>query len=128
MRPALWAGAVAVEDSRLLLVRGGAPHQAGVWSLPAVEVAPDEPLVAAAVRAVDEVAGAEAVVEGLLGYVEDLREGTHRVLLVFEATVLADTDLAAPATWVGFEDVTEVPVVPGVVELLVDRGILRVIA
>lgn len=127
MRPALWAGAVAVEDSRLLLVRSPAPPQAGAWSVPAVAVAPDEPLVAAAVRAADEMAGVEAVVEGLLGYVEDLG-ADHRVLLVFEATVLADAHLAPAASWVGFEDIGEVPVVPGLVELLVDRGILRLIA
>jgi len=125
--PALWAGAVAVEDSRLLLVRGSAPH-AGLWSVPAVEVAVDEPLAAAAVRAVDEVAGAEAVIEGLLGYVEDLAAGAHRVLLLFEATVLADADLAPAATWIGFEDVADLPVVTGLVELLVERGILRLIA
>lgn len=122
MTPRLWAGAMALENSRLLLVRGAAPTPPGQWSVPAVEVAVGEPLAAAAVRAVDEVAGAEAVVEGLLGYVEDLASNGHHVLLVFQVAVLADAHLAPAATWVGFEDVTELPVVPGLVELLAERG------
>lgn len=128
MRPALWAGAVAVEDSRLLLVRSRPPARAGWWTVPAVEVALDEPLAAAVVRAIDEEAGLEAMAEGLLGYVQQLEEGTHRVLLVFGATVLAGGGLRPAACWVEVDDVAELPLVPGLVELLVERGILRLIA
>ena len=128
MRPALWAGAVAVEDSRLLLVRSRPPARAGWWTVPAVEVALDEPLAAAVVRAVDEEAGLEALAEGLLGYIEQLEEGTHRVLLVFAATVLTGGGPGPAASWVDVDDVAELPLVPGLVELLVERGILRLIA
>jgi len=117
-----------VEDGRLLLVRGAAAPRIGLWSVPAVEVATDEPLVAAVVRGVDEAAGGEAVCEGLLGYFEDLDGEKHRVHLAFEVTVLADSHLAPRATWVSLEDVAELPLVQGLVELLAERGILQLIA
>jgi len=118
---------VAVEDSRLLLVRGTVAPQAGRWSLPAVEVVADEPLAAAVVRAGDQDAGVEAVCESLLGYVEDLAGEEHRVLLAFEVTVLTDDGLSPSATWVELERVAELPLVAGLAELLIERGILPLI-
>ena len=125
--PRLWVGAVAVEVDRLLLVRRSAPPEAGRWSVPATEVAADEPLVAAVVRAADEAAGLEAVCGRLLGHVEQLGSG-HRVLLAFEATVLSEGLLAPAAAWVSLDEVAERQLVEGLAELLADRGILRLIA
>jgi ADP-ribose pyrophosphatase YjhB (NUDIX family) len=125
--PDLWAGAVAVEDGQILLVRGWSPHDGGRWSVPAAQVAPGEPLVAAVVRAVEEAAGLEAVCDGLLGHVELLGGDVHRVLLAFGATVLSDAAPQGTGTWVGLEEVTDRPLADGLPELLADHGILRLI-
>jgi ADP-ribose pyrophosphatase YjhB (NUDIX family) len=119
---------VVVEAGGLLLVRRSSPPDAGLWSVPATQVALDEPLVAAVVRAVDESAGLEAVCEGLLGHLEHLSGDAHRVLLAFEATVLSDGGMAPAASWVDLDDVAERPLIDGLPELLADRGILRLIA
>jgi ADP-ribose pyrophosphatase YjhB (NUDIX family) len=126
-QPSLWAGAVVVDVDRLLLVwRTSAPGP-DRWSVPAVAVAPDEPLAAAVVRAVDEQTGLEAVCEGHLGHLELLGDG-HRVLLAFRATALSEGALKPAATWVGLDEVAERPLTDGLGELLADQGILRVIA
>lgn len=125
--PVLAVGAVVVDDGRLLLVRQDDPSDAGLWSLPVAEVALDEPLVAAVVRAVEEDTGLEAVCECPVGHLEQLG-GRHRVVLAFEATVLRDAQPAAGAAWVALDEVTERPLGEGVAELLADRGILRLIA
>lgn len=126
-RPSLWVAAVVVEEDRLLLVWRPSAPDAERWSLPSVEVALGEPLAAAVVRAVEEDAGLEAVCEGRLGHIEQLREG-HRVLLTFRATVLADRMLRPATRWVDLDEVAEQQLADGLAELLADQGILRVIA
>jgi len=117
------AGAVAVEGGQILLVPDG-----GRWTMPAVELVADEPLVAAVVRAVEEQAGLEAVCGRLLGPVELIGGAVHRVLLAFEATVLDRGEgPGRPASWVGLEEVTNRRLADGLPELLADRGILRLI-
>jgi len=118
---------VAVEGGQILLVRRSSPPESGLWALPAVEVAADEPLVVAAVRAVEEGAGLEAVCARMLGHVEHFARDCHRVLLAFEATVLSDPRPASPARWVPVDEVTDLQLTAGLPELLADRGIIRLI-
>jgi ADP-ribose pyrophosphatase YjhB (NUDIX family) len=118
---------VAVEGGQILLVRRPTPPDAGRWTVPAVEVAADEPLVVAVVRAVEEGAGLQAVGGALLGHIEQLADDGHRVLLAFEATVLSDRPPPPPASWVALDEVTDRPLGDGLPELLADRGILRLI-
>ena len=118
---------MVVDDGRLLLVWRSQPPDADRWSLPTAEVALDEPLVAAVVRAVDEDAGLEAVCEGPLGHLERLGEG-HRVLLAFRAALLGEGVPRAGAAWVDLDDVAQRPLVDGLAELLTDQEILHLIA
>jgi ADP-ribose pyrophosphatase YjhB (NUDIX family) len=126
-RPSLWVAAVVVDDDRLLLVWRSSPPGAERWCVPAVEVALDEPLAAAVVRAVEEDGGLEAVCEDRLGHIELLGDG-HRVLLAFRATLLGEGMLSPAAAWVALDDVAERALIDGLGELLADLGILRVIA
>jgi 8-oxo-dGTP diphosphatase len=126
--PVLWVGAVIVEEGRLLLVRQGAPPDAGRWTIPSTELAGDEALAAGVVRAVLEATGLEAVCERLVGVVEDLAPDHHRVVLVFGATVLDAGVLKPAASWVAVDEVTDRPLAEGLPELLADCGILRLIA
>ena len=123
--PVLWVGAVVVEEDRILLVRRASPS--GLWSLPSVAVAADEPLAAAVVRAVREDAGLEAVCDRLLGHLEYLGGDGHRVLLAFAATALPGLEVQ-PASWVDLDEVTDRALVEGLAEFLAEQGVLRLIA
>ena len=125
--PALWVGALVVEEDRILLVRRSSPPEAGLWSLPAAQVAPDEPLAAAVVRAVLAGTGLEAVCDGLLGYLESFAP-SHRVLLAFAATALPGPAGRGDPWWVGLEEVTDRPLAEGLPEFLAEQGILPLIA
>jgi ADP-ribose pyrophosphatase YjhB (NUDIX family)/N-acetylglutamate synthase-like GNAT family acetyltransferase len=61
------AGAVVVENGRLLLVRRANPPEAGLWSLPGGRVEPDEEPAATAARETLEETGCHVVIGALAG-------------------------------------------------------------
>jgi 8-oxo-dGTP diphosphatase len=133
-RPEVCAGAIAVHDGDLLLIRRGHGPGAGEWSVPGGRVEHGELLAEAVVREVREETGLECVCGPLIGWVERVGDGSaHHVILDFEVTVLDDTvpqagDDAAEARWVPLAEVTDLRLVDGLVEFLHEHGIIDVIA
>jgi 8-oxo-dGTP diphosphatase len=115
------------------MVRRGRGPAAGQWSLPGGRVEGGETLAEAVVRELEEEAGIESVCGPLIGWVERFDDDHHFVILDFEVDVLEGAepvagDDAAEARWVPLGEISELSVVPGLVEFLHENGILDVIA
>ncbi len=122
-------GAVAVHEGRLLLVRRGREPARGRWSLPGGRVEWGETLRAAVEREVAEETGLVAVCGELIGWVERLDAAHHFVILDFGVSIVGDTrpragDDASDARWVTPAELHSLPLVEGLVEFLVSRGVL----
>ena len=126
-------GGVACRDDELLLVRRGHGPAAGCWSLPGGRVEFGEDLREALVREMLEETGLEVVVEEFLGWVErigDDPEPFHFVILDFRVHVFdpdadpAAGDDAAEARWVPVAELVEVSLTDGLLDFLVDTGVV----
>jgi ADP-ribose pyrophosphatase YjhB (NUDIX family) len=87
-------------------------------------------VAAAVVREVAEETGLEVVVDDLLGWVERVDDDEHFVILDFTVTVmdpdatLRPGDDATEAAWVAWSSLADYRLVPGLVEFLVDVGVI----
>ncbi|MDQ3570440.1 MAG: NUDIX domain-containing protein [Actinomycetota bacterium] len=133
MRPApqLCVGAVVVEGTRLLMVRRGRDPGAGRWSIPGGHVEPGETVTEAVVRELREETGVRGVCQDLVGWLERTGPDHHLVILDFAVKVQASEELApgddaTDAAWVPLDDVPQLAVVDGLVQFLVDHGIMAV--
>lgn len=123
-------GAVALRDGEVLLVRRGRGPAAGEWSVPGGRVQVGEELHEAVVREVAEETGLEVVVERFLGWVERIGDVHHFVILDFVVSVLdpgqvpSAGDDATEVAWMALADLDGVRLVDGLLEFLVDHGIL----
>jgi 8-oxo-dGTP diphosphatase len=132
--PEVAVGAVVTRDGQLLLVRRGHGPAAGEWSVPGGRVRLGEELHEAVVRETREETGLEVVVERFLGWVERIDGGAdphHFVILDFacapldpEQPVVAGDD-AADAEWVDLDDLDGVPLVDGLLDFLLEVGVLQ---
>ena len=128
--PEVAVGAIVVADDRILLIRRARPPAIGRWSVPGGRVIGGETLAEAVVRELAEETGLEGVCGRLIGVVERIDDDHHFVILDHEVTLLdlqrAPTagDDAAEVAWVPLVDLTDWPVVDGLVEFLHDHGLL----
>jgi ADP-ribose pyrophosphatase YjhB (NUDIX family) len=133
-RPEVAIGAVVLRDGQLLLVRRGHGPAAGEWSLPGGRVRLGEEVHEATVRETQEETGIDVVVERFLGWVERMGSDPqpyHFVILDF-ACVPVDPlqspvagDDAAEATWVALDQLDGLPLVQGLLEFLLDVGVMQ---
>jgi ADP-ribose pyrophosphatase YjhB (NUDIX family) len=128
--PVVAVGAVAVQADALLLVRRGRGPAAGEWSVPGGRVEPGETLHEAVVRETYEETALEVVVERFLGWAERTDDDDHFVILDFAVTLLDPDavpvagDDAAEAAWVRWSELSELRLVGGLHEFLVDHGVV----
>lgn len=144
--PQLGVSGVATRDNELLLVRRGHGPAAGVWSIPGGRVRFGEDLREALVREFLEETALEVVVDAFLGWIERIDMSndqdasakrtaledteSHYVILTFEVTLLDQQqvpragDDAAEAAWVHLEDLAEMTLTEGLLELLIDADII----
>lgn len=131
--PRLCVGAVASDAEHLLLVRRGRGPAQGAWAVPGGRVEPGETLAEAVVREVAEETGLEVVCDELVGWVEQITDDRHYVVLDFRVSVLAGGepragDDAAEARWVPLAEVASLPLADGLAQFLHEHGILPTIA
>jgi len=119
-----------VQADALLLVRRGRGPAAGEWSVPGGRVEPGETLHEAVVRETYEETALEVVVERFLGWAERIDDDDHFVILDFAVTLLDPDavpvagDDAAEAAWVPWSELSELRLVGGLHEFLVDHGVV----
>jgi 8-oxo-dGTP diphosphatase len=136
-RPEIAVGAVAVRVGELLLVRRGRGPAAGEWSLPGGRVRFGEELREATVRETREETGIDVVVDRFLGWVERMGsdpEPYHFVILDFACVPIDPRqspvagDDAAEARWVDLGDLDGLALVAGLVDFLVETGVMHAAA
>jgi ADP-ribose pyrophosphatase YjhB (NUDIX family) len=119
---------------RLLLIQRGTEPGRGYWTLPGGRVERGETMAEACVRELYEETGIEGVCHGMLGFVERIsrRGNYHFVIVDFTVTPLSDAEPRAgtdadDARWVPLDEVSDLPLVSGLIEFLADHDIINAI-
>lgn len=133
----LHVGGIWQLGDALVLVRRGHGAAGGSWALPGGPVRAGETLAEAVVRSVAEQTGADGLCGPFVGWSEVVDEGPHVVTMHFEVVVLdppehdrrsgtidgAPGDARVTPVW----EVTEVPLVAGLAELLADLDLIELV-
>ncbi|MGI9621941.1 MAG: NUDIX hydrolase [Acidimicrobiales bacterium] len=128
-RPELCVGAVAIHDDCLLLIERATEPGAGQWSLPGGRVEHGETMKSAVEREVREETGLVVTALDVIGWVERIELSHHFVIVDFRVAV-GDTlvptagDDARDAAWVPLSAVPSRRLVEGLLDFLVEHGVL----
>ncbi len=119
-------------DDRLLLVERATAPDVGRWALPGGRVEPGETLREAVVRETAEETSISVVPEASVGWVERIDDDAHYVIVSFDAVTLDRVDPmaggdAASVRWVPRWEVSDLPLVEGLLDFLAEHGIVAVI-
>ncbi len=130
MSPTLGVGGVALHDGKILMIERGHEPGLGLWALPGGRVEGGETMENAVVREMAEETGLVVECGSLRGWLERIGGGYHMVIFDFDVTVTGPTDPtpgddAAKARWCGLHDLESLPLVPGMMQFLVDHGVMN---
>ena len=122
-------GGVAVIDGAILLIERGTEPSAGCWSVPGGRLEPGETLAQAVVREVAEETGLAVVAGSLIALAERIGPDHHILIANHHVEIIGSTtptagDDAADAAWVPLDQLTEIELVPGLLDYLRDNGIV----
>jgi 8-oxo-dGTP diphosphatase len=128
-RPELCVAAILVSDEQLLMIRRGHGPAAGEWAVPGGRVEPGETLAEAVLRELHEETGIDGLCGDLIGWIEQITDDHHFVILDFAVTCLDHTepvagDDAAEAAWVPLDEVVERRLAPGLEQFLAEHQII----
>jgi len=129
--PTPGAGALIIEDGRMLLIRRGRGAYVGHWAVPGGRQRRGEAMRQAAAREVREETGIEVEVGDLVWAGDIMDPGVppayHYTVVDFAATpiggVLKSGDDAAEARWVPLDEVRSLPLTPTMYDLLDRLGL-----
>ncbi len=129
-RPETSVGAIVVNDGQLLLIQRGREPALGLRSVPGGRVEGGETLAEAVAREVGEETGLEVVCGDFVGFVERIGEASHYVILDFWAHMVGNQPLragddAADAAWVDLDELHAVDLVDGMLDFLIEHGVVR---
>ena len=132
-RVELCVGGVVFRDDALLMVRRATNPGQGQWSLPGGRVEPGETMHQAVVRELAEETGVTVICDEPIGWVEQIADGYHFVIVNFAATAVSgETPLgasdAAEAAFVPRWTVSELDLVEDLFGFLADHGIVETLA
>jgi 8-oxo-dGTP diphosphatase len=120
-------------DDRLLLVKRSNEPGRARWALPGGRVKRGETLREAVVRETSEETSIAVLSEAMVGLVEWIDDDHHFVIVAFESTTL-DADQpkpggdAAAARWVPRWQVSDLPLVDGLLDFLAEHDYVSVIS
>jgi 8-oxo-dGTP diphosphatase len=125
----LCVSAVVRDGDRLLMVRRGHGPAAGEWAIPGGRVEAGETIAAAVLRELREETGLDGLCGDLLGWVEQIDDDHHLVILSFAVTCLDPAepvagDDAAEAAWIPLPEVPERRLAPGLERFLYENDVI----
>ncbi len=123
------AGAVVVDDGRLLLVRRGREPAQGLWSVPGGKVERGETVGEAVLRELAEETGLVGRLLEPVGWVERIGPDHHFIIIDYRVAVEPGAtprpgDDAAEVRFVPVDELGDVRLVPGLLDFLTEHGVL----
>jgi ADP-ribose pyrophosphatase YjhB (NUDIX family) len=127
--PVVAVGGIAVVEGALLMVQRATPPEVGRWTVPGGRVEAGESVPDAVERELHEETALVVRCGPLLGWAERRGRHHHFVILDFAVTTtgrgtpVAGSDAAAVA-WVPVTEVPGLPLVSGLLDFLVEHGVV----
>ncbi len=130
-RPTPGAGALVIDDGRMLLIRRGRGAYVGHWAVPGGRQRRGETMREAAAREVAEETGLDVAVGDVVWVGDIMGPGNpppyHYTVVDFSARVIGGElragDDADEARWVPLDEVRSLPLTPTMVDLLDQLGL-----
>lgn len=119
------SGLVFNRNGDILMIQRSTPPQAGFWHIPGGKLEPGEDLKACCEREIFEETGLKATAGPIIAIADRKIEGFHYLIVDFLAFLQEPDDIlpmaqsdALSARWVNPQDLSELPLVQGICEVI----------